>query len=133
MLSAARRRLYDVHPCDKPLVELIHVDHVVLGEQVTLERAHDLANIDGETTIRARRDRSRLDARVYRRPLARPVSAEGVVSPYPSPFPCVRPVHILAGSGEHRIDVARVESDIERSEPLLGAHASNYTQLNGCE
>ena len=95
---------------------------VALTHDVALKAPNHLMNPDRDATVGAGGNRHRLDLRVNLRPLPPPVLADRVATMEPSSPLRVGPVDVVAGSREHRIDIAGVAALIEAAQPALVVH-----------
>jgi hypothetical protein len=77
-----------------------------VGDRATVERAHDLVHVDGDTAVAAEREAKRLDARIDYRELTGPVRTQSVVAADTSTLDRVRPIDIRVHEGERGLNVA---------------------------
>src|SRR5207302_5484907 len=63
------------HAGDQPVAQNVEVGNARFGDERTVERAYGLRDLDGDGPIRPCAEGQRLDPRVDRGPLARPVLA----------------------------------------------------------
>jgi hypothetical protein len=56
--------LFDVHALNEAVAQRVDVDYGSVGDRATVERAHDLVHVDGDTPVAAGRAAKRLDARI---------------------------------------------------------------------
>src|SRR5215470_1746467 len=88
------------------------LDHLI-DKAIPFEVVHDLVDFDSHLPFGAFRKRYRLDVRINRCPLARPVTADSFASVDVPSLHAVCPNDILMQGREHRLDVASVEEIVE--------------------
>src|SRR4051794_11746704 len=73
-------RLFDRHLAHEPVLEVIDVEHLAVGDHVSVEITHDLVNADGDPAVGSRLGLNWVHARVDLRPLPLPVGTDVVVA-----------------------------------------------------
>ncbi len=90
----------------------------LVEQQLALEIARDLLDLDIDRSIRTDREAGWRHVRVHHRPLARPIVTDARVSVDMPSFQAVGPHDISVHGREHRFHVAGVETFIEVLEEL---------------
>ena len=88
------------------------LDHLI-DKEIPFEIVHHLVHFDSHLPNGAFRKRYRIHVRIYRCPLARPVTADSFAPVDVPSLHAVCPNNIFMQGCEHRLDVASVEGIIE--------------------
>src|SRR5579884_1523416 len=114
---------FDIHAPNEAAFNVIDVLHHSVGEDVALQVANELADIDNGVAGRKILDAQRLNVGIDDFPLALPVLADGRTPEHASAVHSVRPVHVGVHERENSIDIARVEGRVRRREQFrAGPH-----------
>ena len=94
-LSVAGLTFLDVHSRNQAAAHLIDVYHVAVADHGTVERTHDLPNLNGRSTVGTHHDLQRLDMRIDLGPLPDPVLTDRGLPMQTSSLPSIRPIDVL--------------------------------------
>src|SRR5437868_1486226 len=120
----------DIETLDASVFNSKDMLHDLVGQQLAVATAHDLADLGRDLALGSGREAHRLDVRIDALPLARPVLPHTFVPGNVPALPAVRPQDVVVQGRQDRLDVPRVEPLIEALQKLhLARHRCPQSSL----
>src|SRR5262245_48914315 len=98
-----------------------------LRDNIPFQVADHLMDFNDSSSRLIGIEADRFDVRIDRRPLARPVITNAIVSIHTPAFPTIRPINIRAHESQDSVDVAGIEGVVDFCEQIIVARHRKLT------